>query len=143
VEFSPPNWKSSFSAGDEPVILVRKTTNVTISQVLTTVGSCAQFDTGTTAEKEFLTYMQTKVASAGKVVSGAFTSQWYGNDLGPVKVTKEKDIEIISAVPITGVGVLGVTYNSDFIAYRLVGVPATLNGTDTFNVLVAFIGDSA
>lgn len=135
------NGKTTFNAGDEPVILVRKGTNVTIDQVLTSLGSCTQFATGSTQEKEFLQYVQVAEATASKPISSGFTSQWYGNDLGTVAVKNQNTVAITGpTLPITGVGILGITYNSDFIAYRLTGIPSTVNGTNTFNVLVAFIG---
>jgi hypothetical protein len=133
------NGRSTFSAGDEPVILVRKTPNVSM-QIITSAGSCSQFGTGTTEELEFLTYMRTKTASASKPISSGFSSNWYGQSLGVVRVSGNKDVVIDTTEPITGCGVLGITYNSDFIAYKLSGVPAMLNGRSDFSVLVGFIG---
>lgn len=135
------NGKTTFSEGDEPVILVRKGSNVNIDSVLTSLGACTQFATGSTAEKEFLIYVQTATATSSKPVSSGFSSQWYGNNLGTVAVKNDNQIQITGpTLPITMVGVLGITYTSDFIAYKLTGIPSTVNGEKTFQVVVAFIG---
>lgn len=132
--------KTSFAAGDEPVILVRKTSNVVINSVITSVGTCSPYATGQTAEEEYLNFVQSKQSQAGKVISSGFSSQWYGADLGGVRVVGEKDVVLTATEPVTGAGVLGINYNSAFIAYKLSGIPAMVNGRNNFSVLVAFIG---
>lgn len=132
--------RTSFTTGDEPVILVRKSSNVTISTVLTSVGSCAPVGGGSTNEEDFLTFMNSKSATTSKPVSGGLVTQWYGANLGGIKLKDENEIVLTVAGAVEGAGVLGVSYRSDFIAYKLSGVPSKLNGKSSFNVLVAFIG---
>src|SRR5258706_2149043 len=132
--------KTSFNIGDEPVILVRKTNNVTITSIITSLGTCSQFATGSTNEEEFLTYPQTKEADVSKPVDSNFVSLWYGNDLGAVKVVGQKKVSLTSTSPNTQAGVLGVTYASNFIAYKLTGIPSTVNVKTVFEVLILFTG---
>ncbi len=132
--------KSSFSAGDEPVILLRKSDNVILDLVICSLGTITQFATGFTSETNWLTYPRTKDANTDKIISSNFTSQWFGNNLGSVQVQGDKSVILTAAGANTSVGVLKVTYDSNFIAYKLAGIPSTVNGQKEFSVLVMFVG---
>lgn len=135
--------KSSFAPGDEPVILVRKSDNVVITSVQTSLGACAYFASGVTQEEEFLNFVNSNSANASKPITNNFVSQWYGANLGGVKIAGNQEVKLLAAPPIVGVGVLGITYDSAFLAYRLTGVPSMVNGKGTFNVLIAFNGTAS
>lgn len=131
--------RSQFAHGDEPVFLVRHSDDLEV-QVFTSTGSCASFDNDFTQEQDFLSYVQTRSASTSKPITGGLVTTWLGNNLGAVRQVGSNELAIAGTTPITGVGVLKVNFNSAFTAYRLTGVPATLNGETNFNVLVAFVG---
>lgn len=132
--------RTTFGPGDEPVILVRKGADVTITEVVTSLGSCSYFATGSTEEEEFLTYVRAKSAEVNKPVSSILTNSWYGNNLGSIKLVGNKEIVIDTPNPVTGVGILGIKYTSQFLAYRLTGIPSAVNGKKEFQVVVLFVG---
>lgn len=132
--------RTTFTFGDEPVFLVRKSPNVTITAIKTSVGTVTKVADGVTQEEDFLTYYNSKSATTAKPISGNLEGVWYGQNLGRIKKGGDNEVVINESAPVTEAGVLGVTYDSNFTAYRLTGVPAKLNGKSAFTVFVVFIG---
>jgi hypothetical protein len=131
---------TNFVPGDSPAFLVFKSSNVTIVSVEPSAGSIVSLAGGNfLVENEMMHFAKETEASLGKPITGALTSKWLGNDLGAVTVVGDMKVRVAD----TGVGVLKTSYNSPFLAYRLTGLPTTLNGEASYEVLILITGEQA
>lgn len=129
--------RTSFLPGEQPGFLIFKGDDVTVSGVRPSAGNIADIEDGTIAETELLHFADTQEATLKRPALAGLTSyKWLGNDLG-VPVVQDQ-IKVV--VPLAGVGVLQVTYDSAFDARRLSGLGVTLNGESEFEVLVLVEG---
>ena len=127
--------ETSFRPGDSPAFLVYKSSNVTVTDMIVSYGSIDGLGSGTSQEVENLSFAMEREVSPGKPITSGFSSKWLGADGGAVTQTETK---------LTGankvVAVLHVEYTSAFTAYRLTGVPTTLNGETTFSIVIYIAG---
>lgn len=130
--------RSSFGAGDNPAFLVFATSDVTIDALEASAGSIALIGGGTMTIEEDLQFADVAEASLSRPFYNGFNYKWLGNNLG-APLLNESQVRI--AVP--GVGVLRISYETYFIAYRLNGVPVPLNSETSFPVLVVATGTKA
>ena len=127
--------ETSFRPGDSPAFLVYKSSNVTISDTVVSYGSLTDLGGGSSAETELLSFEMTREVSPSKPISSNFASKWLGNDGGIVTNTETNIL-----VPDKVVAVLKADYTANFNAYRISGVPTTLDGETTFNIIVYIAG---
>ena len=131
--------KTSFVPGDSPGFLIYKTSNVVIDNIQTSEGSIVSLGGGSTPEpiSESLTYTTERSADTSYPISSGFTEKQLGTNfnLGNVTHTESKVI-----VEKEGIGVLLISYTSNFRKYRLTGVPLELNGETSFSIVIYITG---
>lgn len=133
--------KSSFTAGDEPVYLIARTTNVVVSSQIPSYGDIAFHASGILDLEQQLTFAQTREARLNQpAIPGSIVPKWIGNNLGNLTL---QDDELTVLADIGGVGVAKVSYQATFEAYRLTNVivPDLVNNESTFGVLIYITGD--
>lgn len=133
--------KTSFTAGDEPVYLIARTTNVVVTSQLPSYGAIAFHASGILDLETQLTFAQTREARLSQpAIPGSVVAKWIGNDLGALTL---QDDELTVLSDISGIGVAKVTYQATFEAYRLTNVivPDLVHGESTFGVLIYITGD--
>lgn len=128
--------KTSFAPGEDPAFLVFKSDDVTIDSVIPSAGSIATLTGGVMSVTDTLQFADTDEATLSKPYESGFTSKWLGTSLGAV--TRVGATKLVAAN--RGVGVLKVTYNTRFYAYRLSNVPNPLNGETEYIVLIVISG---
>lgn len=126
---------TSFSPGDQPVILVFKSDNVAIDAMDVSAGELVSLGSGTLETTEILTFANVREAGFAKPVASGFTSKWLGRNGGAITRTQTK-----VKVPADTVAALKATYTSDFTAYRLINVPVVLDGETSYSVVIYISG---
>lgn len=134
--------RTRFSAGDQPVYLIFKTTNVNVISQVPSFGNVAFHASGIiTGVEQNLQFANTREAQLSQpAIPGTIVTKWIGNDLGALTL---QDDEITVLAGVTGVGVAKVTYSVTFEAYRLTNVivPDPVHGESEFDVLVFITGE--
>jgi len=129
--------ESSFVPGvDDPGILLFKSSTVKLLGTETTVGNLSGAGTGTYKVEEYIEFIHEKSASVSKPISGGFTYKWIGKSHGAVSHS-ENGVSMAKEA----LGVIKVSYNSSYTAYRLNNVPATVDGETEFPVIAYFDGE--
>jgi hypothetical protein len=132
--------KSSFVAGDSPVILIYRTTNVVINSVIPSTGVMSPHGSGTSLETQDLQFATDVSATLDKPITGSLVStKWLGRDLGTLSLTGEAGVRATGTPP----GIARVTYNATYQAYRLSNVVSPLNGETVFPVVIVVTGTSS
>jgi hypothetical protein len=126
---------TQFVPGDAPAFLVFASSDVTVALPVASAGNCVALAGGTMEISDDLTFADTAEASFSKPYYGSLTYKWLGRSLG-IPVPSEGRI----VVPTKGIGVLRVTYQSLFKAYRLTNVPNPLNGEKNYTVVIVITG---
>lgn len=130
--------RSKFIPGvDDPVILVYKSTPVTITGMDVTAGNLNSLGHGSILVEEYVEFNKEREVTVTYPISNSFTSKWVGVDGGPVSFS-ENNISLPSEV----LGALKISYNSVFEAFRLVNVPAVLDSETEFPVLIYIVGEA-
>lgn len=133
---------TSFKPGDSPAFLVYKSSDVEIETIKTSIDQLPPTDAhiqslgaGVIEIKEDIQFSNTAQGNLQKPFYNNWSYKWLGNNLG-VPVPLENSVTVDSA----GVGILRVTYNALFLAYRLTGVPNPLSGETSYSVLIVITG---
>lgn len=129
---------TQFSPGDSPAYLLFKTDDVVIdTQEFSAPGvSAVSLGTGLFVVEEDLQFVKEREASLSKPFRSGLTYKWLGNNLGAPQVIDQTKVR----VPSVGLGVLRVSYRAEYRAYRLSGVPAQLNGENSFPIIIYVVG---
>lgn len=127
--------ETSFRPGDSPAFLIYKSSNVSITDMITSYGSLTNLGNGKSDESELIAFENTREVAPKKPISSNFASKWLGNDGGVIQ-----QLETNIVVPDKVVAVAKIDYKSSFDAYRLTGVPQSLNGETTFNIVIYIAG---
>ena len=131
--------KTSFGPGDEPAFLVFGPVGFIIDTIRTTLGGITSLGGASIEETEDLNFAGETSAALAKVSGSITSAQWIGNSPGTATLQADKKTFKIPNPPAgqkAGIGVLRVKYMANAYAYRLVGVPATVNGESSFPVLI-------
>jgi hypothetical protein len=128
--------KTQFIPGDNPTMLVFKTTDVDIDAVRQSAGRTSPLTPGTMQVDEALSFAETDAARIRYPAIAILSHKWLGNDLGE----PELDTQMSIKVPTSGVGRLLISYSTAFLPYRLSNVPAVLNGETEYDVLAVVEG---
>lgn len=128
--------RTSFTPGDQPVVLVYKSIDVELNDVDSSAGDIAAEGTGTAEIDEYVDFVNTNEAEVRYPIVSILEYKWLGNDLGAPTFSEETKL----TVPTSGIGRLKIKYTSNFIAKRLVNVPIVLNGETEYGVLVVAEG---
>lgn len=134
--------RSRFTAGDQPVYLIFKTSNVNVLSQTPSYGAVAFHASGQLDVEQVLTFANTREASLSQpAIPGTLDVKWIGNDLGALTLQSDERTVLAS---VTGVGVAKVSYKVDFTAYRLTNVivPDPVHGETDFSVLVYIVGET-
>jgi hypothetical protein len=127
---------TSFIPGDTVYLLRYNTTNVGDLVQSVSGGSLAKDSTGSyVVTEEYLTFANEREANLAKPYGGGFSYKWLGTDLGVPTISDEMKV----SVPTKGVGVMKVSYTTNYTAFRL-SSPLTLNGETVFKILVYMAG---
>lgn len=133
--------KTTFSAGDQPVYLIARTTNVVVTSQIPSFGNVAFHASGILDIEQQLTFANTREARLQQpAIPGTIVTKWIGNNLGAL-VLQDDELTVLAGV--TGIGVAKVSYQATFEAYRLTNVivPDPVHGESAFSVLVFITGD--
>ena len=130
--------ETKFAPGDTAAFLIYATSNVNVNTPVVSLGSVQQIAGPQNLDKEeFITFEDTKEASAGFPVLSGFTYTWLGNDLGAVTVTDQRTIRAATK----GVGVLRVNYTTQYTPWLLTNIPTSIEGETSFPVLIFISGE--
>lgn len=133
------NGRTSFVPGDQPAFLVFKSVNVEVTDVTPSAGNIVALGTGTMQVSELLQFANADEVTLSKPYHSGMVAKWLGTSLGSVALVGDSKLRSASK----GVGVLKVTYNARFLAYRLSGVPTVLNGETEYEVLIVVTGEAS
>lgn len=129
---------TSFRPGDSPAFLVFRDPSLSLTFTPTS-GSVSPLGQGTMQVDEFITIANSRSATLSKlpnsapslsVVAGSAPGMIYS---GSTSVSTTEDCTCV----------IRAVYTTTFDAYRLSGVPLTLDGMSDFPVVVVIIGTSA
>lgn len=137
----PNNGKTSFSPGDDVYLLVRKSSDVSVVGY-PSLGTVAKVgDVSGIKEKQVLTFPRTRTAELSQPPSGAVTLTWYGANLGAHTV-KGKTLTLTGSYDHDNppVGVALAKYESAAESWKLSGLPSTVDGKTSYEVLVVLVG---
>lgn len=131
------NASTSFVPGDTAYLLMYRSSNVQIDEVVSSAGSLVDNRQKVILNRtEYLTFAKTNEASLQKpAITGSISAKWLGNDLGTIQVTEQLNVRSADV----GVGVLKVEYQTEAEVYRL-SSPTLLNGETEFTILCFFAG---
>jgi hypothetical protein len=128
--------RTQFAPGDQPALLIFRSTGVTLDSVRPSAGNIAPLASGTMTVEETLAFADSAEATLRYPTNTLTSWKWLGNDLGTPEIVDELTLR----VPAAGVAELRVVYETTFDARRLSGVPAVLNGETEYDVLVLVEG---
>lgn len=129
--------KTSFSSGDSPGYLVYYSSDVTIIEHLTSLGLIQNLGSRVVTITETLQFPKTKEASLSKPALAMPSLTWYGNSLsGGVLGPLGTSISFITE----GVAVCKAVYQATANQFRLVNIPATIEGSSEFEALIYIAG---
>lgn len=134
------NGETSFVAGDSPVFLVYKTSNVRLinGTPKSSLGYIHSISSNVSIEvEEYLTFANERTATPTYPIYGNFYKEWFGGS-GSVSYT-ENSVNVSNKT----IGVLRVSYTTKAIAYQLSGVPTQVNGRTSFPVVIFIAGEYA
>lgn len=129
---------TSFPPAYSPVFLVFFSDNVLITGVEATVPGVnftVEQDVLLLPVVEYPQFPKTLRASLSKPVHSGFDYKWLGNDLGVLAHSYTS-----VSIPDAGLGIAKVSYFTRCRAYRMNGVPETLNGEVEFPIMVYITG---
>ena len=132
--------ETSFAPGETVGFLVYSTSNVSVNTPIPSLGSVQQI-TGaqTESQDEFITFENTNKSSSSLPIRSGFTYEWIGTNLGAVTVSDQQTVIAANK----GVAVLHITYNTQFVPWRLTNIPTTVAGESSFPVLIFISGTIA
>lgn len=131
------NGRISFVPGDQPAFLVYRSFNVSIVELLSSVGTIVPLAPVIVPVVDYLHFAKADEAQLSKPYFSGMTAKWLGNNLGAVTLVGDQTLRVAAA----GVGVLKVAYNARALAYRFNGIPTVLNGETTFEVIAVITGE--
>jgi len=140
----PNEGKTSFSPGDDVYLLVRKSADVTVAGYAT-IGNVSLVGAVTgMEEKEMLVFPRTRSAELSKTPEGGVSFTWFGTVPG-TPVVKGKTVNLTGAYDKDNppIGVAEAVYTTAAESWKLSGIPATVNGKSSFEVLVVMVGTVA
>lgn len=115
------NGVTTFVAGDSPVILLIKSSDVTVDQVVFSEGGYASKGSGTIEVEEWLTYAMVKEGNLANPPSGPITIEAHTGSAN--SFTLSDFTKVMSDVAF--VGAVKVKYSYAYDAYQLVGASGT------------------
>ncbi len=133
--------KTTFTAGDQPVYLISRTTNVVVVSQIPSFGTVAFHSSGILDVEQTLQFANTREGRLSQpAIPGTIVPKWIGTDLGALTL---QDDELTVLSDVSGVGVVKVNFQATFEAYRLTNVivPDPVHGESAFSVLVFITGD--
>ena len=127
---------TSFLPGDNPAFLVYKTEELSL-QFYHSTGGKTSLGTVIIPQDEFIVFAEQKEVQLSKPPSGGVSLTLYGGKTG-AKVTGQS-----VSLPEKGTAVYRATYNAKAYAYKLTGIPLTIDGKSSFPVVVVIVGTAA
>lgn len=140
-EDGPNEGKTSFAPGDDVYLLIRKSKNLTV-EGYSTLGSVQLVGpVEGMEERETVVFARTRTAELSKTPSGGVDFKWLGTPPG-TPVVKGKTVNLTGAYDKKNppIGIAIATYQSAGESWRLTGIPSTINGETSFEVLVVMVG---
>lgn len=127
---------TDFAPGDEVGLLLYKTSNVVIDQIIVSSGNIQQAGQGSRPIEEFVTFANENTASPRYPIMSGFSFTWAGNSLGGLTVVSENTVRAGSV----GVAAAQIKYTTTFQQLKLINVPLSLNGLTSFPIVVFVSG---
>lgn len=131
--------KTSFKPGDMAVILIYKSTNVTLEQPIASAGSISlgsQVEVDITEDLTFLGELKTNLQIPP---TGAITGKWLGRSLGSISASGTGEVTA-SGGDSSKVGVFRATYKGTATVCTLVS-PVDIEGATDFAIGVLIVGN--
>jgi len=129
---------TTFISGvDSPAFLVFKSTPVSIDVMTPTYGNIQSLGSGTYLVEDIVTFSMENTKALNYPISGNFTYKWLGRSNGSVSHT-ENTLSLAEK----SIGVLKISYEATYSAYRLNNIPAILDGETEFSVLIYIAGSA-
>ena len=135
--------KTNFIPGDEVYFLVYKSTELgtpVLSHTLPSPGTVTSAGSGSIEVDEFVTFANATEASLPHPANnGAVSISLMPGSTAPG--LKQLGDKLVTSEP--ALAVVRVTYTSNYLAYRISGVPETLDGHTSFPVVIMILCDLA
>ena len=116
------NGDTTFRPGDPIYYLTYAGPGVSIVQQIATAGGIASVGGGNRQVTETVTWANVRDASVSYPVAGGLSIAWCGRNPGKAALSGSKTLRL----PDAGVGVAKVTYTTAYHAWRLSGVPTSI-----------------
>lgn len=128
---------TGFKPGDSPAFLVFKSSDVILDSVVASAGGVVNAGAGSYTVEETITFANSDTASLSKPFASGGLVTWYGNNLGGLTFSGNS-----VRASTKGVAVAKVSYQANYVAYRL-NSPSVLGGSTNFSIIVVVVGHSA
>lgn len=132
------NGKTSFAPGDTVYLLLFKSPNVTIDNILCTTGSIANVGSAVKSIDDFINFPNEQETNADYPVSGGFTYSLLGGNYNAPLTVINDGTAFKWAAPVSPaapkIAIFRVRYNSNAIVLRLSGT--MISGLDEYPIMV-------
>ena len=135
--------KSSFSPGNDVYLLLLKTPDVTVQNLISSHGLLTKVEDTTIAVKEFGQFANEKSVSLSRPIptSAPFTVKWFGNDLGNVAAESNSKLILTATDEVLGdpfVGIMEYEYTAEAEVWKLSNT--LISGESTYGIIVYLQG---
>lgn len=131
------NGKTNFAPGEDVGLLVFRSTNVVIDEIISSLGSISGAGNGSYAVEEFATFANTNDASVSKPIWGSLSYDWIGKSLGGLQVV-DNGTRVLAREK--GIAAAALDYGSSYQGYYLRNTPTTYNGRTKYPVVIVVFG---
>lgn len=129
--------RGTFFTGQDIGFLVYKSNRVGIVKNFTSTGRINQVGTGTREITEIRTFSNSTSASLSFPAQGGFAHVWLGKKGGNLTLKNQKELTLGDKFT----GVLEVTYTTSFTEFLLKDLPAEINDSSIYTIVVAAVGE--
>ena len=136
---------TDFKPGQTVYYLIYKSVLVNITEHVVSAGRIERVVVENIEKTESLIFAHQSSASVGYPIHNTYSTKWLGRTPSGtlVKVSDtEFQLRDASGAAVEDTGVLHVTYTTQHIVNRIVGVPAVLNGETSYSVVVSIVGET-
>lgn len=131
------NGDTDFRPGDPVYYLVYTGSNTRVSAQQSTLGAISSVGKYTRDVEEVISFANARTASLSYPVSSGLSVTWMGPSPGVAQL--QGDDELV--LPAAGLGIATVKYKTAFEAFRLSNLPGTVNGEQSYSVLIVITGE--
>ena len=136
---------TTFLPGQVVYYLVDKSSNVTITNQVSSAGTLSFVAFSNESKEEFITFANAAEASVGYPISGNYSTKWIGRSpSGNLVKTDSQTFRIQNSdgTENPSVAVLKLNYTVQHRVYKLSGLGSTLSGESSYQVMIVVFGET-